>query len=137
LFSVAVFSVAVHHDEATLIMSQLDGVWICESGTVNGRKLDGATASSLVLTLDGERFKTERGDQVLFDSAYSVDTSVSPPHIDMAGIGELAGKIGQGIYEIHDDRLTMCYTMPGKDRPTAFASDEGSEAYLMVWRRTK
>ena len=98
-------------------------------------QLDDATTKSLVLTLDGERFKTQRGDQVLFDSKYSVDASTKPPQIEMAGIGEMAGKIGQGIYGISGDRLTMCYTMPGKDRPTAFASEEGSETFLMVWRR--
>jgi uncharacterized protein (TIGR03067 family) len=116
-------------------MRELDGVWMCESATVNGRKLDGATAKSLKLTLKGDQYKTERGDQVLFDSTYAVSDSVDPSHIDMVGIGELAGKSGKGIYKIEDDRLTMCYTMPGKDRPRAFASEEGTEAYLMVWRR--
>ena len=118
-------------------MSELDGIWMCESATVNGRKLDDAIARSLKLTLDGEQYKTERGDQVVFDSSYSIDTSVNPPHINMLGIGELAGKIGKGIYQIAQDRLTMCYTMPEKDRPTAFSSEEGSEAYLMVWRRAQ
>jgi uncharacterized protein (TIGR03067 family) len=117
------------------VMSELDGIWMCESATVNGRKLDDATAKSLKLTLDGEQYKTERGDQIVFDSSYSVDTSVNPPHINMLGIGELAGKIGKGIYQIAQDRLTLCYTMPEKDRPTSFSSEEGSEAYLMVWRR--
>ena len=116
-------------------MSELDGVWACESATVNGRKLDDEVAKSLKLTLQGEQFKTERGNQVLFDSTYSVDNSVNPPHIDMLGIGELAGKVGMGIYELKEDRLTTCYTLPDQDRPTAFASDEGSNAYLMVWRR--
>jgi uncharacterized protein (TIGR03067 family) len=116
-------------------MSELDGVWTCESATINGRKLDDTIAASLKLTLNGEQYKTERGDQVLFDSTYSVDTRVNPPHIDMVGIGELAGKIGRGIYKVEQDRLTMCYTMPDRERPTVFASEEGSEAHLMVWRR--
>lgn len=116
---------------------ELDGVWVCESGTVNGRKLDDGTAKSLRLTLNGEQFKTQRGDDVLFDSTFSVDTRVSPPHIDMVGIGELAGKIGKGIYEVQQDRLTMCYTMPGHDRPKTFGSEEGSNAHLMVWRRKR
>jgi uncharacterized protein (TIGR03067 family) len=118
-------------------MSELDGVWACESATVDGRKLDDATAKSLKLTLDGKQYKTERGDQVLFDSAYSVDNSVVPSRIDMIGIGELAGKIGKGIFQVEGDLLTMCYTMPENDRPTAFSSEEGSAAYLMVWRRTQ
>src|SRR5688572_7445692 len=116
-------------------MSELDGVWVCESATVNGRKLDDEIAQSLKLTLHGDQYKTERGDQVLFDSSYSVDATVDPQHIDMVGIGELAGKIGKGIYKLAQDRLTMCYTMPDKDRPKAFASEEGSDAHLMVWRR--
>jgi uncharacterized protein (TIGR03067 family) len=118
-------------------MRELEGVWMCESATVNGRKLDDGTAMSLKLTLRGEQYKTERGDEVLFDSTYSVDNSVNPAHIDMVGIGELAGKIGKGIYDVTQDRLIMCYTMPGKDRPKAFTSEEGSDAYLMVWRRAK
>ena len=116
-------------------MRELDGMWTCESATVNGRKLDDEIARSLKLTLNGEQYKTERGDQVLFDSTYSVDDSLNPPHIDMVGIGELAGKIGRGIFRLAQDRLTMCYTMPDHDRPTAFASEAGSDAHLMVWRR--
>src|SRR5688572_8342994 len=117
-------------------MSELDGVWTCESATINGRKLDDSVTASLKLTLSGTQYKTQRGDEVLFDSTYSIDRSKNPPHLDMVGIGELAGKIGKGIYELSADRLTLCYAMPGQDRPTAFDSDEGSNAHLMVWRRT-
>jgi uncharacterized protein (TIGR03067 family) len=117
-------------------MSQLDGVWTCEGATVNGRKLDESVTASLKLALNGTQYTTKRGDEVLFDSTYSIDTSKNPPHIDMVGIGELAGKIGEGIYQVDGDRLTMCYTMPGQRRPVAFASEEGSEAFLMIWQRT-
>jgi uncharacterized protein (TIGR03067 family) len=118
------------------MVGELDGVWTCESATINGRKLDEAVTASLKLTLRGNQYKTQRGDEVLFDSTYSIDTSMNPPHIDMVGIGELAGKIGEGIYQLNEDRLTMCYAMPGQPRPTAFESKEGSNAQLMVWRRS-
>jgi uncharacterized protein (TIGR03067 family) len=116
-------------------MRELDGVWTCESGTVNGKPLDDAMARTLKLTLNGEQYKTEGQYGVLFDSTYSIDTRPDPKHIDMMGIGELAGKIGKGIYELDGDRLTMCYTMPGKERPMSFECKEGSEAQLLVWRR--
>jgi uncharacterized protein (TIGR03067 family) len=118
-------------------MSELDGTWTCESVTVNGRKLDDETVKSLKLTLDGEQYKTQRGDQVLFDSSYSVDSKPTPKHIDMLGTGEHQGRIGQGIYELAGDVLTICHTMPGGDRPKEFRAEEGSEAYLMMWRRIK
>jgi uncharacterized protein (TIGR03067 family) len=118
-------------------MRELDGVWNCESATISGKALDDAVARSLKLTLKGEQYKTERGNDALFDSTYSVDASANPPHIDMMGIGEQAGKIGKGIYKLDGDRLTMCYTMPGRERPAAFECNEGSEAQLLVWRRVQ
>ena len=33
--------------------------------------------------------------------------------------------------------LTICYTMPGKDRPKGFESAPGSAATLVVWKRGK
>jgi uncharacterized protein (TIGR03067 family) len=119
-------------------MSEIEGVWTCESAEVNGRKLDEATVKSLKLTLRGEQYKTERGEDVLFDSTYSLDTKTDPKRIDMIGTeGELKGKPAQGIYKLDTDRLTMCYTMPGKERPKEFKSEEKSEAYLIVWRRSE
>ncbi len=119
-------------------MNELEGVWACESAEVNGRKLDEATVKSLKLTLKGEQYKTERGGDVLFDSTYSLDTKADPKRIDMIGTeGELKGKPAQGIYQLDKDRLTMCYTMPGKERPKEFKSEEKSEAYLLVWRRSE
>jgi uncharacterized protein (TIGR03067 family) len=116
-------------------MSELDGKWACQSATVNGKTLDDDTAKSLVLTLKGAQYKTESNLGVLFDSTYTIDEQSDPKHIDMMGIGELAGKIGKGIYELDGDRLTMCYTMPGKERPQRFECLAGSEAHLLVWRR--
>jgi uncharacterized protein (TIGR03067 family) len=122
--------------EAKKTMRELEGVWTCESATINGRKLDEATVKSLKLTLKGEQYKTERGDEVLFDSTYSLDTKADPKRIEMIGTeGDLMGKAALGIYRLDKDRLTMCYTMPGKERPKEFKSEEKSEAYLLVWRR--
>ena len=124
--------------EAKKTMRELEGVWTCESATINGRKLDEATVKSLKLTLKGEQYKTERGDEVLFDSTYSLDTKADPKRIEMVGTeGDLKGKPALGIYKLDRDRLIMCYTMPGQERPRDFKSEEKSEAYLLVWRRAE
>jgi uncharacterized protein (TIGR03067 family) len=134
----ALLSAEPSTSEAKKTMRELEGVWTCESATINGRKLDEATVKSLKLTLKGEQYKTERGDEVLFDSTYSLDTKADPKRIDMIGTeGELKGKPALGIYKLDKDRLTMCYTMPRQQRPKDFKSEENSEAYLLVWRRAE
>jgi uncharacterized protein (TIGR03067 family) len=103
---------------------------------VNGKPLTEPTVKLLHLTLTKDRYKTEKGSEVLFDSSYTVDASKNPKQINMIGTeGDLKGKEAQGIYALEGDTLRICYTMPGKPRPTAFESAVGSEAYLVVWKR--
>ncbi|MEW6304319.1 MAG: TIGR03067 domain-containing protein [Verrucomicrobiota bacterium] len=122
-------------------MNQIDhlqGVWSCVSATINGKVLPEETVKQLRLTLTRDRYQTEKGTEVLFDSGYTVETSARPPRINIVGTeGALAGKEAQGIYALEGDTLTLCYTMPGKERPAGFESAAGSEAYLLVWKREK
>jgi len=115
---------------------KLTGNWNCVSATVDGKALPADVVGQLQLSLTNSRYQTKKGDQVLFDSAYSLGASKRPKEINIIGTeGDLAGKPAQGIYEIDGDALTLCYTMPGKERPKQFQSSEGSEAHLTVWRR--
>ena len=116
----------------------MEGTWTCISATVNGKPLPEATVKLLRLTLTKDRYKTEKGNEVLFDSSYKLDPSQNPPHINIVGTeGDLKGKEAQGIYSIAGDILKICYTMPGRKRPTAFESIAGSEAHFIVWQRER
>jgi len=117
---------------------RLAGSWKCLSATVNGKALPAETVGQLQLNLTTNRYQTKKGEQVLFDSVYSLDASKRPKEINITGTeGDLAGKAAQGIYEINGDTLDLCYTMPGKDRPKGFDSIEGSEVHLTVWKRER
>ena len=84
-----------------MIAKNLVGSWICVSAVVDGKPLAQETAKQLRLTLTADRYKTERGDQVLFDSTYKVDASKSPAQIDMIGTeGDLKGKAALGILKL-------------------------------------
>jgi len=116
----------------------LEGVWTCESATVDGKPLDQATARLLRLTLTKVRYKIERGTEVVFDSQYTLDVSQHPAHIDIVGTeGDDKGRKAQGIYSLKGDTLKICHTLPGKARPTAFDSTPGSGANFAVWKRQK
>src|ERR1051325_9760898 len=77
---------------------QLTGNWSCVSAIVDGKALPAETVSALRLTLTQDRYKTEKGGQVLFDSSYRIDPSKTPKQINMVGTeGDLAGKEAEGI----------------------------------------
>jgi uncharacterized protein (TIGR03067 family) len=116
----------------------IEGVWACTEAVNNGQKLPEEKASQLRLTLTTSQFKTQLGEQVLFDSTYTLDASKSPAQIEMLGNeGDLKGKPGLGIIKLEAGVLTLCYTMPGGERPTAFESQPGSKATLTVWKRAE
>jgi uncharacterized protein (TIGR03067 family) len=118
--------------------SRMTGTWSCASATINGKPLSETAVQKLHLTMTDTRYKTERKEEVLFDSTYRLDTTKTPAHINMVGTeGDLIGKEAQGIIAAEGDTLKICYTMPGQPRPIAFASATNSEAYLIVWKREK
>ena len=117
----------------------LVGVWKCVSAVNNGKALSDETVKVLRLTVTKEGgYKTERGEEVLFDSTHKIDATKTPHEIDLIGTeGANKGKAAQGIFTLEGDTLTICYTMPGKERPKELASPPGSEATLVVWKRTE
>jgi len=125
-------------DKSKADLDKLAGVWSCESAVNDGKPIAEATVQKLRLTLTKEGYKTERGEDVLFDSTYTIDATKEPKQINMIGTeGENKGKPAQGIYSLDGDTLKICYTMPGKDRPTEFESKPGSAATMLIWKRAK
>jgi uncharacterized protein (TIGR03067 family) len=117
---------------------KLAGLWTSISGINDGNPLPGDIVKQLKLTLTQDRYKTEKGNVVLFDGPYKIDAGQLPKHIDItAPVGEQAGKTSKGIYSLEGDALSMCYAVAEKDRPKEFESKPGSGATLVVWKRAK
>jgi uncharacterized protein (TIGR03067 family) len=113
-----------------------EGVWTAISVENNGERLPAEKAKNLRLTLTADRYKTQMGDQILFDSNYTVDTTKNPAHIDIVGTeGEFKGKVALGLIKVDGDMLTMCYVMPGGERPGGLTSPPGSRVTLLVMQR--
>jgi uncharacterized protein (TIGR03067 family) len=117
---------------------ELAGSWSCVSGVNDGKPLAEDIVKQLKLTLTKDRYKTEKGQVVLFDGVYKIDAGRQPKHIDItAPEGEQAGKTSKGIYALEGETLRMCYANPDKDRPKEFESKPGSGVTLAVWKRAK
>ena len=134
----ALFPAAAGLGAESVNPKSIEGVWACITAQNNGQKIPEEKAAQLRLTLTSNQFKTQLGEQVLFDSTYTLDVSKSPAEIEMLGNeGDLKGKPALGIIKLEDGALTLCYVMPGSERPKAFESQPGSKATLTVWKRAE
>jgi uncharacterized protein (TIGR03067 family) len=90
-------------------------------------------------TFEGETLKaTVNG--VDYTCKVKVDSNAKPhPTVDLAvdeGPEEAKGKTSKGIYKLDGEKLTLCVSVPGKDRPKEFAQAE-DEAYLFELKKEK
>src|SRR6266700_612549 len=80
-------------------LESMEGAWVCSAATINGKQMPETTVKLLRLTMTKDRYKTEKGDEVLFDSTYTLDSTTDPKQINMVGTeGDLKGKEAHGIY---------------------------------------
>jgi uncharacterized protein (TIGR03067 family) len=138
-FFIVLLSSSIANDSGaeTVNPQAISGVWSCIEAFNNGNKLPPENTSQLKLTLTDKQFKTQLGEQVLFDSTYTLDTSKTPAEIEMLGTeGDLKGKPAFGIIKLENGILTLCYVMPGSERPKTFESHPSSLATLTIWKKT-
>src|SRR5882672_2419873 len=102
--SVAIFALAASpasHGAEPQKVESMEGAWVCSSATINGKQMPEATVKLLRLTLTKDRYKTEKGDEVLFDSTYTLDAAKNPKQINIVGTeGDLKVKESQGFYSL-------------------------------------
>ena len=90
-------------------------------------------------TFDGQSLKaTVNGAE--YTCKVKIDPTAKPnATIDLAiedGPEDSKGKMSQGLYKLTGDKLTLCVSLPGKDRPKAFETAEG-ESHLFELKKEK
>jgi uncharacterized protein (TIGR03067 family) len=88
---------------------------------------------------DGEKVKaTVNGTD--YSCKVTIDSEAKPnPTLDLViedGPEEAKGKTSKAIYKLDGEKLTICTSVPGKDRPKDFAQTE-DESYLFTLKKQK
>jgi uncharacterized protein (TIGR03067 family) len=126
-------------DQSKLTPEKLVGTWSYVSGEKDGNKVDedGLKKASVVITKDKITLKGEQGEFVL---KYQLDNKKSPCAIALEITEGLAGAVGsksEGIIELKDDTLKLCYPPMGGKPPAEFSGKQGSGNHYFVLKRKK
>jgi uncharacterized protein (TIGR03067 family) len=131
LFSVSFLAFAEEKKAA------LDGKWTVESLTRDGKAdetMKGATREHA-----GEKYSvTPKSGSNAIAVAGTFTLDEGKKTIDMKpSSGRYKDKTLLGIYKQDGDTLTIAFAEPGKDRPTAFESKEGTGVVVAVHKKVK
>ena len=112
---------------------KVDGTWLATKAELGGKKLPKKVTENLKLTL-------KKGDyEVVAESpdrgTVTYNNSADPKEMDIKGTeGPNKGKTFLAIYELKDDKLTICYDLSGEARPTEFKTKPDTKLFLVTYR---
>ena len=113
----------------------LDGAWTPVKAELAGQPMPEAVLKTISLKLHQgiyEVFVAGQPDK----GTYSVNASTKPRSMTIKGTeGPNQGKTFPAIFEITNGMLRVCYDLSGKKRPSEFKTLEGTQLYLVDYRR--
>ena len=127
-------------DKAKADLDKLQGTWKVASVEANGQKAKDQDVEGLVVIVKDDTFTSKKGDKQIGVSKAKLFVEVEPRFIDFTPQdGDLKGQTLEGIYKLDGDDLTLCvnFNTALKERPTEFASKEGTQLILIAFNREK
>ena len=114
---------------------KMQGTWVPKSGELAGKPFPDETLKTIKLVIKEGKYTATVGTES-DEGTFKLDPSAKPKAIDITGNGgPNKGKTIPAIYELTDDTLKVCYNLGGKDRPTEFKTKEGTQLFLVTYKR--
>ena len=115
-------------DNATAsdVLKTIKGTWVSDEGIDSKWTFEGETLKASVNGLD-------------YSCKVKLDPKAKPATIDLLideGPEDSKGKTSKCIYKLDGEKLILCVSMPGKDRPKEFEQSEG-ESYVFELKKEK
>ena len=131
--SALLFSTIAQADD----LKAMEGTWKVESAEANGKKVESDELKEIVVKITGDRYEVKVKDK-LDAGTLKLDETQKPKSMDATDTEGLdAGKVVKAIYELSGDTLRVCYAIEGGERPTEFATKEGSPVLMLTYKREK
>lgn len=118
---------------------QIEGTWRIVSLEVNGNKSAEEDVKKLTVVngSDGTWTLLSEGKELIKGTSTIYPTQ-KPKIIDFTPTeGDQKGQSHLGIYELGEKTRKLCFSPPGKPRPTEFTSTPDSDQILVLFEREK
>jgi uncharacterized protein (TIGR03067 family) len=130
-FSLAAWSADAKDGDA------IQGAWLPATAEFGGKMFPDEVRNSIKLVIKDGTYTVTTGPNV-DKGTIKLNPSAKPKALDIAGTdGPNKGKTILAVYELDGDTLRICYDLSGKGRPTEFKTKEGTQLFLVTYKREK
>ena len=118
-------------------LKKLEGTWLPSAAEFAGRNWpDEQLKATRLVIADAKYTVTVSGQDD--KGTLKLDPNAKPLAMDIVGTdGPNKGKTILAIYVRDGDTLRVCYDLTGKNRPTEFKTREGTQLFLVTYKRQK
>jgi uncharacterized protein (TIGR03067 family) len=114
----------------------LDGIWQPVSGELRGQSLPEGSLNHLKLILGDGNYELIVGTTTADRGIYEIIPQTSPQQMQITGTeGPNKGRAIPAIFELEEEKLTICYDLSGEKAPDDFKTNADSELYLVSYQR--
>jgi uncharacterized protein (TIGR03067 family) len=117
--------------------ANFDGTWLPSAAELGGKPFPDEVRKAIKLVIKGDKYTVTTGKQV-DRGTVKLNPAAKPKELDVIGTdGPNKGKTILAIYERDGDTLRVCYDLSGKGRPKEFKTKEGTQQFLVTYKREK
>jgi uncharacterized protein (TIGR03067 family) len=118
-------------------IDKVQGTWLPASAELGGNAYPDEVRKTIKLTIKGDTYLVTVGKNPDRGNI-KLDSSAKPKALDVTGTeGPNKGKKIPAIYELDGDTWKICYDLSGKARPSEFKTTQGSQQFLVTYKRDK
>ena len=130
----------VRGDEAASARQEgkkMQGTWKPVTAELGGKPFPDEVRKSIKLVVKDDKYTVTVGKQA-DKGTLKLNPAAKPKEMDITGTeGPNKGKTIRAIYERDGDTLQICYDLSGKGRPKEFKTKEGTQLFLVTYKREK
>ena len=115
----------------------IQGTWLPSAAELGGKAFPEEVRKTIKLVVTEAKYTVTVGKQV-DQGTVKLNPRAKPKTLDITGTdGPNKGKTILAIYERDGDTLRVCYDLSGKGRPREFKTTEGTQLFLVTYKREK